>query len=412
SPMANMTSLTENGRLNRPFSVRDVILAIGEGAVALSNADRLAVYIRGKDDGAFCAWSHGLSANYIEQVTSYVDRLPARRLWKDPVPILISDTEELLRDRYQWVQVLTRMEGIRAFALWPLVYEGRMIATVACYYNAPRTWSRAEWEVMATFIRQAAVALQNARLYDEMRRINEKLQESMRAREELTRNAWDELRTPLSLIKGYVELLQSGRLDIGTATYQEIVAGIEEQHDRLLSMVDRMLTLQALSARDLKKVPVDVAPFFEQAVRAWREKAAHAGISLRLSVEDGLPALVIDPERMRQLMDELLDNALKFSSHGGTVRVRVWRSENDLRISVSDEGVGIPPGELDRVFDLYQVEGGAARRFGGMGVGLRLCRRIVEAHGGCIWAESEGEGQGSTFHVSVPFMGISVVGDD
>jgi signal transduction histidine kinase len=102
-------------------------------------------------------------------------------------------------------------------------------------------------------------------------------------------------------------------------------------------------------------------------------------------------------------MVNLLDNAQKFSPNGGTVRMSA-RAEGDYAIlAVSDQGIGIPPEKLSHIFErFYQVDGSATRRYGGMGIGLALCRAIVEAHGGRIWAESQGEGHGSTFYVLLP----------
>jgi signal transduction histidine kinase len=112
---------------------------------------------------------------------------------------------------------------------------------------------------------------------------------------------------------------------------------------------------------------------------------------------------VADPIFLGQVMENLLDNAVKFSPRDGLIQVRARTERDEAIISVSDNGIGIPPGRLQKIFEyFYQVDGSATRRFGGMGIGLSLCNVIVQAHGGRIWAESEGEGQGSTFYVALP----------
>ena len=150
--------------LSRPFTVSQVVEAIGQAALTLSKADRAAVYVRWPDDTFTCVWRHGLSPEYVAQVAARVRELPGGAFLKFTAPVLVSDTrtwpeESLLRR-------LAEAEGYRALGLWPLVYEGRAIAVVGCYYDAPRAWSAMEKELLQTLARQATVALQNARLFE------------------------------------------------------------------------------------------------------------------------------------------------------------------------------------------------------------------------------------------------------
>ena len=127
-----------------------------------------------------------------------------------------------------------------------------------------------------------------------------------------------------------------------------------------------------------------------------------AGIFLRLQADADLPLIPVDRDRINQVFDNLLGNAIKFSPRGGTITIEVVNAGEMIRLSVLDTGVGIPIDKLDRVFDrFYQVDGSATRRFGGAGLGLAIARRIVEAHGGRIWVESE-VGQGSAFRFTLP----------
>ncbi len=393
--------------LNRPLSVDEVVEAVGRGALALSGADRVAVYIRYQGDRIYCAWSHGLSERYIEQITAHVDRVPGGRLRTDPNPMLIPDMSQLPGQAYEWLRNLTRMEGYRGLALWPLVYEGRMVATIGCYYDAPRTWSKAEQEVMEAFARQAAIALENARLYESLQEMNEELQAAVQARDEMIQNVSHELRTPLALIKGYIELLGSDSLGTLNARQMEAVTVMQRQSERLLSMVNQLLTLQRLGAEMLQQAFTRLEMLLQEAVYSWRPRAKEAGIQLQLELPDSLPPLMVDPDLIGQVIANLLDNAVKFSPEGGTITIRAWAEGDEVLFSVADQGIGIPPDKLEQIFErFYQVEGNATRRFGGMGIGLALCRKIVELHGGRIWAESEGEGKGSTFYVALPVADI------
>ncbi|HSD85017.1 MAG TPA: ATP-binding protein, partial [Anaerolineae bacterium] len=123
---------------------------------------------------------------------------------------------------------------------------------------------------------------------------------------------------------------------------------------------------------------------------------------LGLQAENGLPLILVDRDRVNQVFDNLLGNAIKFSPRGGTISIEVKEAGNMIQLGVLDTGVGIPTDKLEKVFDrFYQVDGSATRRFGGAGLGLAIARRIVEAHGGRIWVESE-EGTGSAFKFTLP----------
>jgi len=160
--MARLVALGET--LNRSFTVDEVVATIGQGALILSGSDRAAVYLRHTDDTVTCPWFQGVSAGCVEQMTTYVLKLPEGQLRERAEPMLISDVQALPES--QPMRSLATAEGYRAVSLWPLTYEGQVVAAIGCYYDRPYHWSAAEREVMETFARQAAVALENARLFE------------------------------------------------------------------------------------------------------------------------------------------------------------------------------------------------------------------------------------------------------
>ena len=164
--MAQLAVVSEG--LNRRLSLEEVIRGIGEGAMALTHAERAALYLRHPDDTVSASWTKGLSPEYIAQVTGRVAELPGGILMYSQEPILLSDLEALPESSL--LRRLGLAEGFRSVELWPLVYEDEVVAAIGCYYDQAHTSSDAEHEVMLAFARQAAVALQNARLFDETRR--------------------------------------------------------------------------------------------------------------------------------------------------------------------------------------------------------------------------------------------------
>ncbi|HEX9617229.1 MAG TPA: GAF domain-containing protein [Anaerolineales bacterium] len=164
--MAQLASLSE--ALNRPLTEEEVIAGIGEAGMDLGSADRAAVYILRRDGNVSIPWSYGLSEDYQAMLSRQIQDVPGGRLLQSTEPILISDLGSVPEKSI--FRVLGDQEGYRAFELWPLIYEDQVIAAIGCYYNQVHPWSDAEQEVMLAFARQAAVALQNARLFDEARR--------------------------------------------------------------------------------------------------------------------------------------------------------------------------------------------------------------------------------------------------
>ena len=148
-----------------------------------------------------------------------------------------------------------------------------------------------------------------------------------------------------------------------------------------------------------------MAEWLPLVVKPWSKRAELTGH--RLSVEIDLsrpqPAVSADVSALKQVLDNLLGNAIEFSTPATDIRIAARIDGDSLIIAVQDQGIGLLPGQIEKVFEqFYQVDGSTTRRFGGMGIGLALCQEIMEAHGGRIWAESAGQGRGSTFWCALP----------
>jgi PAS domain S-box-containing protein len=239
--------------------------------------------------------------------------------------------------------------------------------------------------------------------------LNTQLQVAVQAKDEMIQNVSHELRTPLTLIMGHTELLSTGVIGPLTPQQEQSIRIMAAQGERLKFMVNRLITLQTINAQALQKTLLVIQPWLRLIVQPWQARAATEKIDFSPDFSPNLPTLVADSDLLAQVIVNLLDNAFKFSPDGGKITVRaVAEPEYGIAspavvISVSDEGIGIPPDKVERVFDrFFQVHSGSTRRFGGIGIGLALCRAIVEAHGGHIWAESEGDGRGSTIFVKLP----------
>ena len=212
-----------------------------------------------------------------------------------------------------------------------------------------------------------------------------------------------ELRTPLTAIAGWARMLVEGAVAEGQR--DKALLTIERNARAQTRLVDDLLDMsRAITGKlrlDLRVV--DVADIVRQAVEAAMPAAQARGIDVQMTIAAHMGAIQADPDRLQQIVWNLLSNAVKFTPSGGRVSVTAAPHGHEIAIAVSDTGVGITPEFLPHVFERFrQQEGGSARRFGGLGLGLAIARNLVELHGGSIAVESEGTGRGATFTVRLP----------
>jgi signal transduction histidine kinase len=294
---------------------------------------------------------------------------------------------------------------IKAHAGAPICVKGQVIGFLTLDSEKSNAFSQMDAERLQAFADQAGIAIENARLYRSLQETNAQLQSAMQIKEEVIQNVSHELRTPLTLILGYLELLMSGGFGPLPSTQEGVMKAMHRQGERLRFMVDRLLLLQTFQIDLLQSIRQDVDTWLQEAVAPWIGRTDHPGIEIRLEITPGLPPVAADPAFLDQVIYNLLDNAVKFSPEGGVVWVKAWAEGDEVIIAISDPGIGIPPDKQKWLFErFYQVDSSLARPYGGLGVGLALCRMIIEAHGGRIWVESEGEDRGSTFRMALPML--------
>ncbi|OGO45461.1 MAG: hypothetical protein A2Z05_04965 [Chloroflexi bacterium RBG_16_60_22] len=213
-----------------------------------------------------------------------------------------------------------------------------------------------------------------------------------------------ELRTPLATIKGYSTMILDYYARIGAEETREYLKSIDGSTDRLAKLVDNLLDTSRLEAGLLKlqRAPTHIDALIGKAAEEAGVRATQHHITVEL--DKGLPRVNIDAKRIRQVLDNLIDNAVKYSPPQTEVLISARRSGRELLVSVTDQGPGIPAEELTNVFDrMYRIEQRLSSGADGMGLGLYICQRLVETHGGRIWAEST-VGQGSTIWFTLPVM--------
>ncbi|OGP65568.1 MAG: hypothetical protein A2169_06940 [Deltaproteobacteria bacterium RBG_13_47_9] len=219
---------------------------------------------------------------------------------------------------------------------------------------------------------------------------------------ELLAKVSHELRTPLATIKGCSSLLLDYEPRLSDKEKREYLTQIDSTTDILTDLVSQLLDVSHLKAGilKLKKQPTDISKLFEETIAEARLRSP--GHEIVYNLEPWLPKVSIDVHRIKQVIENLINNACKYSREKTRIEISTRRSGHKLIFSVADQGIGISKGELERVFDLmYRTEQVSSVNIPGLGLGLAICREIVEVHGGQIWVESQ-TGKGSTFYFSIP----------
>jgi two-component system, OmpR family, phosphate regulon sensor histidine kinase PhoR len=229
--------------------------------------------------------------------------------------------------------------------------------------------------------------------------------ESMRA--DFVANVSHELRTPLTAIRGYAETLLGGALD-DSARARQFVHVIERHSERLSRLIDDLLTLSdlELGRTELRREPLDLREVVVGVLEVLGPKAGKKAIALQAEIPDDLPALVLDRDRIEQVLINLVDNAIKYTPADGSVRVSARSLGNGngsgVEIDVTDSGIGIPEKDLSRLTErFYRVDRARSRELGGTGLGLAIVKHIVQAHGGSLTIESRVQ-KGTTVRVELP----------
>ena len=301
----------------------------------------------------------------------------------------------VMRDVAQEPAYTGRAPGVRSALAVPVQAGDRIIAVLHAESPRAGAFGEDELRLYTTIAGQLGVTLENARLYQEAQEIN-------RLRTELLQNVGHELRTPLALIQGYGELLLEEDLGPILDSQRAALQVVHTRSVALTRLIRNMTVLHGIPERLLAGTAISIVEVVQQALEDSQRSADRSGILFLEDLPPGLPPAFGDREQLKLVFDHLVDNAIKFSPDGGTVALRAWAAEETVYISVVDEGIGIAPEHLDRIFErFYQVDGSATRRFGGMGLGLALVWEIVEAHGGTVSVDSD-PGKGSTFTVALP----------
>jgi PAS domain S-box-containing protein len=293
---------------------------------------------------------------------------------------------------------------VRSYLAVPVTgRSGEALGGLLLGHGEPGIFTEGDERIVVGLAAQAAVAIDNARLFDAVQKARATAEIANRLKDEFLATVSHELRTPLNAVLGWTSLLRGTKMD--TARRAKALETIERNARVQQKIVEDILDVSRIIAGQLhlEREPMPFRPTVESAVDATRPAAAAKSIALTVELGDDPAILIGDPARLRQVVSNLLSNAVKFTPEGGAMRVSLDVTESRVELVVSDTGVGIASSFLPHVFERFrQGDARATRVHGGLGLGLAIVRHLTEMHGGSVAAVSAGEGKGATFVVRLP----------
>jgi signal transduction histidine kinase len=286
----------------------------------------------------------------------------------------------------------------------PMIIGDTLLGVLDVQSEVVNRFTEQDVIVKSTLADQIAVAVNNARIYEVEREAAERLREVDRLKSQFLANMSHELRTPLNSIIGYSEVLLDG---VDGDLPEEAIEDVEAIHDsgkHLLALINEILDMAKIDAGQLNldRKPIDLPKIMGDALKTGQALVKDKPVKIELVETSPVPQIHADALRLRQIMLNLVSNAVKFTEHGSVTISYGMHNDHEVFIKVQDTGMGISPDNLPLIFERFrQVDGSSTRRAGGTGLGLSITQQLVQLHGGDIYAEST-LGTGSTFWFTLP----------
>jgi signal transduction histidine kinase len=387
------------------FDLQAVLQTLVESAARLCNADK-ATITRQKGGVFFRAETYGFSAEFMDYVRSIPieperGTVTGRTLLEGRI-IHIPDVQA--DPDYTWAEA-QRLGGYRTIVGVPMLREGMVTGVLALTRDQVRPFTEKQIELVSTFADQAAIAIENVRLFDEIQDKSRQLAEASQHKSQFLANMSHELRTPLNAILGYTELVLDNVYGDTPDKMRGVLQRIESNGRHLIGLINDVLDLSKIEAGELTLALTEYSlkEVVHTVYTAVEPLASEKKLAFKIEVPPDLPAGHGDERRLTQVLLNLVGNAIKFTD-SGEVLIKAAAANGAFKVAVHDTGPGISAADQGKLFQQFQqADNSITRRKGGTGLGLAISKRIVEMHGGKIWVESR-VGQGSTFAFTLPVM--------
>ncbi len=387
------------------LDVDEVLGTIVARAAQLSGTEGGSIFGYDASSGLFelrtCVGTDPSLVAELESTRIHIDATFVGRAARSGRPLQASDLAREPPDPH--VEGLLR-GGWRSLLAVPLLWEQELLGMLIVRRKTTGPFSDRAAELLETLASQSAVAIHNARVFSELQARSRQLEVASRHKSEFLASMSHELRTPLNAVIGFSDVLLERMFGDLNDRQDEYVRDIRDSGRHLLELINEILDLSKVEAgrMELDVAPVSLLHVLEHGLAMVRERAGRRGVSLTLESDDDLGLVSADELKLKQVVLNLLTNAIKFTNAGGSVHVFARLEGKCAEIEVRDTGIGIAEDERGRIFEAFQRGGrGVRTSTEGTGLGLTLSKRIVELHGGRMWMQSE-FGAGSTFGVAIP----------
>lgn len=339
--------------------------------------------------------AYGLSEEYLTK--GPIDVQKSRYIYEtlsSGQPTIISDTSR--DDRLQY-PVETRAEGISSMLCVPLRIKGKTEGVICVYCTEPDHFSESDAEFLSALASEGAIAIENARTY-------QALEMADRAKSDFVQMVTHELRSPLSAVQSMLRVLEQGYVGPITSKQQNLIERSQRRVSFLLTLVKDLLELAAGKVEQLKgeKKEVVLNETITKVTELMQTSAEEKGLEFRVEIAEESLVLIGIEDGLERVFMNLVSNAVKYTPAGGSVAVRAWSENGQIKVEVSDTGIGIPEEALPYIFnEFYRAKNAKAMEMEGTGLGLAIAKDVVEQHGGQISVKSA-VGEGSTFYVTLP----------
>jgi signal transduction histidine kinase len=343
-------------------------------------------------------------------MVEYLERRPIKagrgtvigRVLLERTPVQIADIQA---DPDYELTEASKLGGLRTLLAVPLLREGEPVGMFALARRVVRPFTERQIELVTTFADQAAIAIENVRLFQEIQDKSRQLEEASRHKSQFLANMSHELRTPLNAILGYTELILDNIYGDAPEKMRAVLERVQSNGKHLLGLINDVLDLSKIEAGQLTLSLADysIKEVVHTVFAAVESLATDKKLTLEVKLPPDLPRARGDERRLAQVLLNLVGNAIKFTD-SGCVTISAQTAADSYTMSVRDTGPGIAADDQVKIFEEFQqADSSATKKKGGTGLGLAIAKRIVEMHGGRIWVESA-PGEGATFSFTVPTM--------